>query len=84
MPLFDHFRSPLVDVRPWGSFHATWCGSIANHLNESLLSPDFIALEYANNEDGLRRAVEISEDPGAVLAVLELTRLANRFTLAAD
>lgn len=24
MPLRDHFRSPLGDVRSWGSFHAQW------------------------------------------------------------
>src|SRR5258708_7008185 len=24
MPLRDHFRSPLDDVRHWESFHATW------------------------------------------------------------
>src|ERR1044071_5371297 len=45
MPLLDHFRPPLSERRPWESFHATWCSSLADHLNRDVLPPGYIALE---------------------------------------
>ena len=36
MPLLDHFRPPLSTQRHWESLHATWAGTIADALNESL------------------------------------------------
>jgi hypothetical protein len=48
MPLYDHFHSPLSERRPWESFHATWCGALADHLNRDLLPPGYIALEQVS------------------------------------
>lgn len=48
MPLLDHFHPPLSERRPWESFHATWCGSLADLLNEEVLPPGYIALEQVN------------------------------------
>ncbi|MGL4550222.1 MAG: hypothetical protein ACRC33_03460, partial [Gemmataceae bacterium] len=48
MPLLDHFRPPLSERRPRDSFHATWCGSLADHLNDRLLPPGYVALEQVN------------------------------------
>ncbi len=45
MPLRDHFHPPLSERRPWESFHATWCGALADHLNRGLLPPGYVALE---------------------------------------
>jgi hypothetical protein len=46
MPLRDHFRSPLLEERPWQSFHATWCTALANRLNNEVLPEGYIALEH--------------------------------------
>jgi len=48
MPLLDHFHPPLSERRPWESFHATWCSTLADHLNRDLLPPGYIALEQVN------------------------------------
>jgi hypothetical protein len=48
MPLRDHFRPPLDERRPWRSFHATWCSSLADLLNNDLLPPGYLALEYVS------------------------------------
>src|SRR5947209_3824691 len=45
MPLFDHFHPPLSERRPWESFHTTWASAVADHLNQGLLPPGYIALE---------------------------------------
>jgi hypothetical protein len=45
MPLLDHFRPPLSQRRPWESFHTTWASALADHLNQGLLPPGYIALE---------------------------------------
>lgn len=36
MPLLDHFHPPFNVERHWESFHATWIGSIADALNQTL------------------------------------------------
>jgi hypothetical protein len=36
MPLLDHFHPPLNLERHWESFHATWCGALADALNRQL------------------------------------------------
>lgn len=46
MPLFDHFRSPLSERRPWESFQTTWASCIADLLNEDGLPEGYIALEH--------------------------------------
>ena len=33
MPLFDHFRKPLLHSHQWMSFHSRWATSIADDLN---------------------------------------------------
>ncbi len=46
MPLRDHFHPPLLDRRPWESFHATWAGSLADALNAGGLPRGYLALEH--------------------------------------
>lgn len=41
MPLRDHFRSPLDDVRPWSGLHALWTAVIVQHLMKILPEPYF-------------------------------------------
>lgn len=36
MPLRDHFRSPLDDVRSWDGLHGGWPMTIVRQLNEVL------------------------------------------------
>src|SRR3989442_13467853 len=36
MPLRDHFRPPLSDLRQWPSLHSLWAASIAMDLNRRL------------------------------------------------
>lgn len=36
MPLFDHFRPPLFDIRHWHGFHARWAVAVADDLNDRL------------------------------------------------
>src|SRR4051794_8855352 len=48
MPLLDHFHPPLSERRPWESFHATWCSTLADHLNRDVLPPGYIALEQVH------------------------------------
>ncbi|MBX9628576.1 MAG: DUF4058 family protein [Gemmataceae bacterium] len=36
MPLRDHFRPPLSEVRAWEGFHSAWASSISDALNQSL------------------------------------------------
>lgn len=48
MPLLDHFHPPLHPRHPWESFHATWIGSIAAELNQTLLPPGYFAEEHAH------------------------------------
>lgn len=59
MPLRDHFHPPLSERRPWESFHATWCGSLADYLNRVLLPPGYIALEQ------IHRGAAVEIDVGA-------------------
>lgn len=63
MPLLDHFRPPLSERRPWESFHATWCGSIADHLNEALLPPGFLALEQVSPGPAIEIDVATVQEP---------------------
>ncbi|HZU34462.1 MAG TPA: DUF4058 family protein [Gemmataceae bacterium] len=48
MPLLDHFHPPLSERRPWESFHATWCTTLADHLNSGILPSGYIALEQVH------------------------------------
>jgi hypothetical protein len=41
MPLRDHFRSPLDDLRHWEGFHATWPVMIVAQLRKQLPHPYF-------------------------------------------
>jgi hypothetical protein len=41
MPLRDHFRPPLDDLRHWGGFHATWPVMIIASLRQKLPHPYF-------------------------------------------
>src|SRR5258706_4232310 len=40
MPLRDHFRPPLAELRSWEELHGAWPGSIAFRLN-AILPPDY-------------------------------------------
>jgi hypothetical protein len=43
MPLRDHFRPPLSEVRHWESFHSRWATVIADTLDADLLPPGYFA-----------------------------------------
>lgn len=43
MPLRDHFRPPLGELRHWESFHARWAAVIADALEADLLPPGYFA-----------------------------------------
>ncbi len=43
MPLRDHFRPPLSDLRHWESFHAAWATEIMRTLNRQVLPPGCFA-----------------------------------------
>ena len=34
--LFDHFKPPIDDVRPWTSVHARLASQLSDNLNENL------------------------------------------------
>lgn len=48
MPWHDHFHPPSSERRPWESFHATWCSTLADHLNHDLLPSGYIPLEQVH------------------------------------
>lgn len=73
MPLLDHFRPPLSETRPWESFHATWCGSLADRLNGGLLPEHDVALEQVHSGAAVEVDAEASRDvwtPAAAPLVL--------------
>lgn len=43
MPLLDHFRPPLSQIRHWDSFHGAWAEAMAQQLNQLLLPDRFVA-----------------------------------------
>ncbi len=43
MPLRDHFRPPLSELRHWESFHSRWASVIADTLDGDLLPPGYFA-----------------------------------------
>ena len=43
MPLMDHFRPPLGELRHWESFHATWAGELMASLNRGVLPDRYFA-----------------------------------------
>jgi len=43
MPLRDHFRPPLGELRHWESFHARWATVMADTLEAELLPPGYFA-----------------------------------------
>lgn len=43
MPLLDHFRPPLSQIRHWDSFHGAWAEAMAQQLNQLLLPDHFVA-----------------------------------------
>jgi hypothetical protein len=48
MPLLDHFHAPLSNERHWESFHAAWCGALADELNRQL-PPGYFAEEQSHS-----------------------------------
>lgn len=78
MPLFDHFRPPLSELRPWESFHTTWASSIADYLNREILPAGYIALEQvhagASMEIDVANYLEAGADPGVNGGTATLTR----------
>jgi hypothetical protein len=66
MPLLDHFHPPLSERRPWESFHATWCGALADYLNGGVLPPGYIALEQVHPGAAIEIDVSVfPEEAGA-------------------
>lgn len=47
MPLLDHFHPPIDKLVKWRSFHNSWTYTIANQLNESILSKRYRAVPQA-------------------------------------
>jgi hypothetical protein len=43
MPLLDHFRPPLSELRHWDGFHSKWANTLVDDLNERLLPPGYFA-----------------------------------------
>lgn len=48
MPLYDHFRPPLAQRRPWDSFTTTWASALADSLNHGVLPSGYLALEHVH------------------------------------
>ncbi|MBL8798708.1 MAG: DUF4058 family protein [Planctomycetia bacterium] len=46
MPLLDHFHPPVKDRLPWTSLLASWATRVADRLNETWLSREFLAAEF--------------------------------------
>lgn len=65
MPLRDHFRPPLEERRPWRSFHTTWCSALADLLNNDLLPPGYLALEYVSPGPAIEIDVATFTNPSA-------------------
>ncbi len=60
MPLLDHFHPPLSVERHWESFHAAWCGSLADELNR-LLPDNYFAEEQPHSGPSVEIAVATFE-----------------------
>lgn len=43
MPLRDHFRPPLSQMRPWEDFHGNWAVEIKRQFNRRVLPPGYYA-----------------------------------------
>jgi hypothetical protein len=61
MPLLDHFHRPIKNRLPWESLHSGWIAAIAQRLN-SLMPPEFIALDRMRTEGGLEIDIGTVED----------------------
>jgi hypothetical protein len=65
MPLLDHFHPPLSLERHWESFHAAWCGSLADALNRQLPA-GYFAEEQTHAGTGVEIDVATFEREGTV------------------
>ena len=43
MPLLDHFRPPISQMRFWESFHTAWTAALMEYLNGEVLPPGYFA-----------------------------------------
>ena len=64
MSLLDPFHPPLSERRPWESFHATWCSALADHLNQTILPKEYIALEQVHAGPGVEIDVATFAEQG--------------------
>ena len=48
MPLKDHFHPPLSRHKDWTSVHGGWAFTIAQRLNDSILSPDYESSQHVH------------------------------------
>jgi hypothetical protein len=48
MPLFDHFRPPVLHYLPWESLLSGWASALTVALNQRWLSREYIALEHTH------------------------------------
>lgn len=82
MPLRDHFRSPLEDLRHWEGFHATWPVMIVAQLRRKLprryfaeprvhpgSSAEIDVATFEGDDAGLRVTGEATGDGGVATAV---------------
>ena len=49
MPLHDHFAPPMSLSVPWEGVHSFWASAIAQHLNDTLLPPDYSAFPQVSH-----------------------------------
>jgi hypothetical protein len=68
MPLLDHFHRPIKNRLPWESLHSGWIAAIAERLN-SLMPPEFIALDRMRTEGGLEIDIGTVEENEAELSL---------------
>jgi hypothetical protein len=77
MPLLDHFRPPIADLRHWESFHAAWATEIMRTLNRKVLPPGCFAeaqvhvgscveIDVATFEQAQERAAAADGNSGGV------------------
>jgi hypothetical protein len=66
MPLLDHFHPPLTPGRHWESFHATWCVTLMEQLNEKTLPPGYFAEAQVHVGSRIETDVATLESEGGV------------------
>lgn len=64
MPLLDHFRPPLSELRHWHSFHNSWATYLSSSLNSLLPEGYFAEINVQfRNEHKLNNVFQVSTPP---------------------